>query len=151
MSQAVSGFETADVYHPSWVQIVSWLGLPLLTVAAAWLATRFLWEPELTLNAMLASTALGVSCLYQCVIGWRAMPHVGTRMKALPEGLQILSGRNPRLIPWTEFESPKDYPFATATRLVLRNGEDVMFVFDNMKGLGAVRMYIAMHRDQRHV
>jgi signal recognition particle subunit SRP54 len=91
--------------------------------------------------------ALGAAVLYQCVIGWRALPFLRVRIVASPKGLEISSGKARRMIAWREFALPKDYTFATATCLSLRNGEDVIYAFDNMKNIDVVKEAIRQHHD----
>ena len=55
--------EYIDVYYPNWIKYLGIVGIPLLTIVASWLATRFLWEPDLTITLLAVSTAIGTAGL----------------------------------------------------------------------------------------
>lgn len=145
--ERVTTEDRIDAYYPVWVQVVSLVGIPALGLIALWLLTRPLWESGIGTKQFLSGAALGAAVLYQCAIGWRALPYMRVRMTASVRGLEIVSGNVRRTVAWSELALPKDYTFAGTTRLSLRSGEDIIFAFDNMKNVGIVKELIRGHHD----
>lgn len=135
--------KTVEVYYPIWLQVVSLLGVPALTVVSLWLISRPVWEEGIGRSQFLVGVVLGCAVLYQCAIGWRALCYLRVRMIASDDGLEIISGRSRRRFSWNVLAAPKEYSFATTTRFQLRSGEILIYAFDNMKNLDLLKEIFA--------
>jgi hypothetical protein len=109
------------------------------------LISRPIWEEGIGTAQFAAGAALGLAVLYQCIIGWRTLRYIRVRMRLSADALEIVSDSSPRKFSWEQLATPKEYTFAGATRFDLRDGEILLYAFDNMKNLEGVKDMIARH------
>jgi hypothetical protein len=131
--------DTFTVHYPVWIQVVSLVGVPALTVVALWLMSRPIWEEGIGTGQFVVWLALGAALLYQCAVGWRVLPYLRVQILVSDVGLEVVSGIDRRKLSWSDLGLPKEYPFATTTRLRLRSGETLLWAFDNMKHLNVLK------------
>jgi hypothetical protein len=118
-----------------------------LTVIALWLITRPLWEAGVTPFQYIAGFGMGAAMLYQCAIGWLVLRHIHTRIIAFDDRLLIQANGTERTLLWEQLAPPKEYAFATATRLSLRTGKTLIYAFDRMTDLHIIKHVLT---DEHH-
>jgi hypothetical protein len=131
--------ERIPVYYPVWMKLLSWVGLPALTLVALWLISRPIWEEGLTESQFLIGAALGCAVLYQCILGFFVLKYINMRIVVLGEGLEVHFRNSVRFIPWEHIGRIKEYSFATTTQLIERNGNTLIYAFDNMKNFSVIK------------
>jgi hypothetical protein len=143
----VNGQRLAEAYNPAWLKVLSYAGIPALTAIAVWLITRLLWEEGITAFQYIIGFAIGAAMLYQCAIGWLVLRHIDTRIIAFDDRLQVQTNGTERTLLWEQLAPPKDYAFATATRLSLKSGETLIYAFDRMTDLHIIKHVLS---DEHH-
>jgi hypothetical protein len=133
-----------EAYYPLWVKVLSLLGVPALSLAGLWLVSRPLWETGISRPQFLAGFALGSAVLYQCSIAWLALKSLQTRIVVLENGARLISNGKEEQFSWNDFGPTKEFTFAGVSKLTRRDGRSVLYVFDNMRNLQAVKSSIAV-------
>jgi len=146
----VDGQRLAEAYNPAWLKVLSYVGVPTLTATAVWLITRPLWEEGITPLQYAVGFAIGAALLYQCAIGWLVLRHIGTRIIAFDDRLQVQANGTERTLLWEQLAPPKDYAFATATRLSLKSGETLIYAFDRMTDLHIIKHVLGGEHQEGH-
>ena len=130
------------------MKVISWLGLPILSMVALCLIGRPLWEDGLGGLQILVSAGMGGALLYQCAIGSLVLRYMGVSIFVLQDGLEIHSTHGVRFVPWERFGRMKEYAFASATCLVDDNGDILLYAFDNMKHFAVIKERLHARRDR---
>lgn len=138
----------AQAYYPVWLRVFSCLGVPALTAIALWLISRPLWEQGITSSQYIIGLVLGAALLYQCSIGWLVLKYINTRIIAFDDRLLVQSKGTEQAVRWEELAPAKEYSFATATRLSLKNGETIIYAFDNMTDLYIIKSVLKNEQEE---
>jgi hypothetical protein len=146
----VNSQRLAEAYNPAWLKALSYVGVPALTAIGVWLITRPLWEQGITPVQYVIGFVLGAALLYQCTIGWLVLRHMNTRITAFDDRLVIQTNGTEKTVLWEQVAPPKDYAFATATRLSLRSGETLIYAFDRMTDLEIIKSVLNDEQNEGH-
>jgi len=133
--------EYIDVFYPDWIKYLGIVGIPLLTIVASWLTTRFIWEPDLTTTQLAVSTALGIAGLYQCLIGARCLPYLNTIITLYDDGVYIHYNNHTDEFKWEELII-KEYSFATTTQIKHKDGRTLAYLSDGLPNLELMKNII---------
>lgn len=141
----------AEAYYPAWLKVLYCLGVPALTAIALWLISRPLWEQGITPVQYIVGLILGVAVLYQCSIGWLVLKYINTRIIAFDDRLLIQSTSAEQTVFWEDLAPAKEYSFATSTRLSDKNGQTILYAFDNMTDLRIIKSVLnEEHRETKN-
>ena len=138
----------AEAYYPAWLKALSCLGIPALTVIGLWLISRPLWEQGITPLQYIVGLAMGAALLYQCSIGWLVLKYINTRIIAFDDRLLIQSKGAEQIVSWQDLAPAKEYSFATATRLSHKNGQTIIYAFDNMTDLRIIKSVLNKEHEE---
>ena len=133
--------EYINVFYPNWMKYLGIVGIPLLAIVASWLATRFLWEPDLTPTQLAVSTVLGTAALYQCLIGARCLPYLNTIITLYDDGVDIHNNNHTDEFKWEEL-AIKEYSFATTTQIMHKDGRTLAYLSDGLPNLELMKNII---------
>jgi len=133
--------EYIDVFYPNWMKYLGLAGIPLLAMVAGWLATRFLWEPDLTATQLAVSTALGTAGLYQCLIGARCLPYLNTVITLYDDSVDIHDHNHIDTFKWEELVI-KEYSFAATTQIRHKDGRTLAYLSDGLPNLELMKEII---------
>lgn len=138
----------AEAYYPMWLKVLSCLGVPALTAIALWLISRPLWEQGITSPQYIVGLIFGAALLYQCSIGWLVLKYINTRIIAFDDRLLVQSKGAEQALRWEELAPAREYSFATSTRLSHKNGQTIIYAFDNMTDLHIVRSVLNKEHEE---
>ncbi len=122
------------VYYPKWMTALVIIGVPLLTVCAIWMSTRFIWEPGLNTSQYVISTLLGIAVLYQLSIGARCLFSLKTTIQIYDSGIELNVNNNKANYLWGDLDI-SEYAFATTTLLKTRKGQPLAYLSQGVPNL----------------
>lgn len=147
MTDSENQKKVIPVYYSPGLRIISLVGVPALTVLCLWMMSLSITEVNDGIGMRIFFLVLGAAGFYQCVIGWRTLPYLRARLLVSYAGLEFVSGGKSRKISWGELAAPKHYTFATITCYRLKNGEVLIYAFDNMENIEVLEEFASDPND----
>jgi len=117
---------------PSWVRVISWVGVPFLFVCAVYILLIPVIAGNFELLAILATTFLGLPCLYMAAKSYKVFPYLRSDIEFNELEFTIyFPSKNRRRHLWSEVSLAKSYTSVQVLELFDQSGKSLLVTLES--------------------